>query len=87
MDNNDKQALPSLQEEYKEKRTRRYFSTRAIMDFGMGVLYIAVGFFIMFPKLMGFELSGFDNLFRYIFGGLCVIYGGWRIYRGIKKDY
>jgi hypothetical protein len=25
--------------------------------------------------------------FNYIFGGLCLLYGGFRIYRGFKKNY
>ncbi len=73
--------------EYEQKRTKRYILMRSIMDFGMGFLYFAVGFFIMFPQVIGFQMEAFDELFRYIFGGLCILYGSWRIYRGIKKDY
>ena len=76
-----------MKNEYEEKRTRRYMTMRSIMDYGMGILYIGVGLFLMFPEKAGFEMEGFDKVFRYIFGSLCVIYGAWRIYRGIKKDY
>lgn len=76
-----------MKNEYAEKRTRRFLTMRSIMDFGMGILYLAVGLFIMFPQVLGFGMEAFDKIFRYMFGGLCVVYGTWRIYRGIKKDY
>jgi hypothetical protein len=28
-----------------------------------------------------------DPLIRYLFGGVCVLYGGFRLYRAIKHDY
>lgn len=76
-----------MENKYEEKRTRRYTTMRSIMDYGMGILYVGVGLFLMFPEKVGFEMEGFDKVFRYIFGGLCVLYGAWRIYRGVKKDY
>ena len=76
-----------MENEYAEKRTRRFLTTRSIMDFGMGIMYLAVGLFIMFPQIIGFDMEGFDKIFRYLFGGLCMVYGICRIYRAIKKDY
>lgn len=76
-----------MDNEYAEKQTRRFLTTRSIMDFGMGILYLAVGLFVMFPQIIGFDMEGFDRIFRYLFGGLCMVYGVWRIYRAIKKDY
>ena len=70
-----------------EKRNRRYANMRAIKDFGMGVFYLAMAFFMFFPEKMGYELVDFDKLFRYMLGGISLIYGAWRIYRGYKKDY
>ena len=76
-----------MENQYEEKRTRRYLNMRSIMDFGMGILYLAVGVFLIIPEQLGFSMEAFDPLFRYIFGGLCAVYGIWRIYRGVKKDY
>ena len=70
-----------------EKRNKRYANMRAIKDYGMGVLYLAIGFFMFFPEQVGFDMVDFDKLFRYMFGGISVIYGVWRIYRGYKKEY
>lgn len=71
----------------REKRTKSYSVMRSLMDYTMGVLYLAAASFLFFAEKFGVELDNFDLLFRYIFGGLCAIYGAWRIYRGYKKDY
>ncbi len=76
-----------MKNEYQEKRTRRYLTMRSIMDFGMGLLYLTVGMFLIIPEQLGFNMDGFDKIFRYMFGGICLVYGSWRIYRGFKKDY
>lgn len=69
-----------------EKRSRRYAYMRSIKDIGMGILYVLIASFMFFSEKFGFELA-VDATIRYLFGGICVIYGGWRIYRGYKKDY
>lgn len=70
-----------------EKRNRQYANMRAIKDYGMGLLYLAVAVFMFFPGVVGLGTLDVDPLFRYIFGGICIIYGGWRVYRGYKKEY
>lgn len=69
------------------KRTKSYSVMRSLMDYTMGVLYLAAAAFLFFAERFGFEMDVFDKTFRYIFGALCAIYGSWRIYRGYKKDY
>ena len=79
--------LRDMENELREKRNKRYANMRAIIDFGMGALYLAVAFLMFFADKIGFDWIGFDKVFRYIFGAICLLYGGWRIYRGIKKEY
>jgi hypothetical protein len=69
-----------------DRRTKGYILMRAIMDYGMGVIIFGIGIFFLFaPQLgFGFEIQGF---YRYFFGGLCLVYGAWRVYRGYKKNY
>ncbi len=75
-----------MKSEEPDKRTKGYIMMRAIMDFGMGLMIFALGvFFIIAPRL-GFNFT-VDNFYRYFFAGLCIIYGGWRAYRGYKKNY
>ena len=71
----------------RDKRARSYSTMRSIMDYTMGVIYLAGAAFLFFAERFGFEMESFDKTFRYIFGGLCAVYGSWRIYRGYKKDY
>ena len=73
--------------EYDDKKMRAYANRRAIMDLGMGILWAAMGVFLMISKKVGVELEFLPSPYTYLFGGLCLLYGGFRIYRGIKKNY
>jgi hypothetical protein len=33
------------------------------------------------------QFEDIDQSFRYMFGGICLLYGGFRLYRGLKKNY
>jgi hypothetical protein len=69
-------------------RDKGYILMRSIMDFGMGILWTSMGIFLLFIKYFNTELqSRFDDPTMKIFGGVCIIYGGFRIYRGYKKNY
>lgn len=74
-------------EEANDKRTRGYVMMRMLMDLGMGIIYIAVAVFILFAPRFGFTSQIFEPPFSYIFAGICILYGGFRIYRGVKKNY
>jgi hypothetical protein len=72
--------------ELEDKKQRAYINRRAIMDLGMGIIYTGMSVLMFFASKVGLE-SVFSAPFNYIFGGLCLLYGGFRIYRGIKKNY
>jgi hypothetical protein len=74
------------EEQDLDKRAKGYRLRRSIMDYGMGVIIFCLGiFFLMAPRLG--VTFGIDDLFRYLFAGLCIIYGIFRVYRGYKKNY
>jgi hypothetical protein len=73
--------------EYDDKKLRAYRNRRALMDYGMGILYLAAGGFLFLAKQLGRELDFLPEPYTYIFGGLLLIYGVFRIYRGYKKNY
>ena len=73
--------------DYEEKRARAYTNRRAIMDLGMGIIYSGMGIFFLFKEQFGVVLDFPPEPFNYVFGGLCLLYGGFRIYRGVKKNY
>ncbi|MEO6328277.1 MAG: hypothetical protein ABIO55_05070 [Ginsengibacter sp.] len=74
-------------EEKPDLKTRRYMGMKSIMDFGMGIIYIGVGIFILFAGKFHFYNEFTDGAIGKVFAGLVILYGAWRIYRGIKKDY
>ena len=77
-------------EEFEDKpdlKTRRYIGMKSIMDLGMGLIYIGVGLFMLFAKTLHFENEFVDSILGKAFACLVIVYGGWRFYRGIKKDY
>lgn len=70
----------------EEKYKRQYMNRRAIMDIGMGLIIAGFGVFFAFSNKFGFIID-LDPPFLYMFAGLCLLYGGFRIYRGVKKNY
>jgi len=81
-------ALEEFEREEPSERDKSYLRMRSIMDYGMGVLWMAMGFFMIFIKKFNAELADKydENTFK-IFGAVCIIYGLFRIYRGYKKQY
>ncbi len=78
---------PKEFEDNIDPKTKRYILRRSIMDLGMGLVYIAIGFVILFAKQIRFNNDFADSIWGKIFAGLFILYGLWRLYRGIKKDY
>ena len=74
-------------DDYEKRKMSAYTNRRSIMDFGMGLIYFAIGGFFLFSRQLGYELAFPVPPFSYIFGGLCVLYGIFRIYRGYRKNY
>ena len=77
-------------EEFEDKmdsKTRRYLGMRSLMDFGMGIIYIGVGIFIFFAKKFHMQNDFNEGVVVKVFACIAILYGVWRIYRGIKKDY
>jgi len=71
----------------EEKRRKAYLNRRSLMDLGMGIIYAGMGGFFLLYDLFGVDMEFPPKPFSYIFGALCVLYGGFRIYRGVKKNY
>ncbi|MCX6336197.1 MAG: hypothetical protein NT153_02740 [Bacteroidetes bacterium] len=58
-----------------------YDLTMAVLILGMAVVLL------LCERLKIDQISSIDATFRYLFGGICILYGGFRLYRGIKRDY
>lgn len=81
-------------EEFEEKdeqlsgRHQGYVRMRTTMDMGMGILWLGMGLFLAFTKYFSDDWAErLNDPSMKIFGGLCIVYGLFRIYRGIKKNY
>jgi hypothetical protein len=81
-------ALEEFEKEELSEKNKGYARMKSIMDYGMGLLWMGMGIFLVFIKEFhtGFE-ARFDDPVMKIFGGVCIVYGLFRIYRGYKKNY
>ncbi len=89
MDNNMSDSRKQLDRQRQADR-RSFLLFRTVRDFTMSTLILGMAFLLLAGQ--HFELTrrlvlSVDPLMRYMFGGLCLIYGGFRLYRAIKKDY
>jgi hypothetical protein len=76
----------SMSFDQQEKRRKNYVTMRSVKDYGMGLLILTCGIFFLFSEKFGVTIE-LDAIFRNLFGGMCVVYGLFRIYRGHKKNY
>jgi hypothetical protein len=76
-------------EEYERKKRKRVSSMRSLMDYGVGAIIACVGIFFFFRDKLTIPFNDTfpPNSIDKIFGGICFVYGCWRIYRGYKKNY
>ncbi len=81
-------ALEEFEKEQLSDREKNAIRMRRITNYTMGVFFIAVGFFFMFPvKYTAQYINQYDPLVIKLFAGLCWVYGLFRLYRGYKKNY
>ena len=67
--------------ENKRRNTTSWL--RTLYDLTMGVLWLAVGVFVLFSKKLGYDLK-LDTVLTNVFGISSILYGLFRIYRGVK---
>jgi len=62
---------------------------RMSYDITISLIILGMAVVLLFAEQLNIEqlLDEDNEFFRYFFGGLCVLYGSFRLYRGIKRDY
>lgn len=70
-------------QDFDDKEVRQQTRLRSYYDFGMGILWIIAGIFFLGYRKLGYDFD-FDPLITSIFGGSCLLYGSFRIWRGYK---
>ena len=77
-----------MEPEYRNKQRKSYVIMRMTYDITFSLVILAVGVVMVFGKKLNISyVLTFDPLIRYMFGGLCLLYGSFRFYRGIKRNY
>lgn len=75
-------------EEYENQRQKQIVRMRSVTNYIMGVLFLGVGIFFLIYDKIGIDMMGRKPSYMdIIIGVMFVLYGGWRIYRGYKKNY
>lgn len=76
-------------EDFEDQRNKQVSRMRASLDYAMGCLIILIGLFLIFRFKLDIKLNKSypPDIFDTLYGILAIIYGGWRIYRGYKKNY
>lgn len=77
-----------MENEYEVKKRKSYILMRMTYDLTMAILLLAMAAVMLLAEKFKIEqIASVDSTFRYLFGGICVLYGGFRLYRGIKREY
>lgn len=77
-----------MDNDFRSRQEKSYILMRRIYDFSMSFLILGMAVVMLFaPKLGIVQLIDVDPLFRYLFGGICLLYGGFRLYRGVYPNY
>ena len=77
-----------MENSFRERNQKSYSNMRMIYDIAMGLLILGIGAVMFFGDKFGIAVvQGLDPLMKNLFAGLCLLYGGFRLYRGIKHEY
>ncbi|MFP5041370.1 hypothetical protein [Parasediminibacterium sp. JCM 36343] len=79
--------MPSTEDDFRSRRTGKDTMVM-VADISRAVVILAVAFCLLFGQMLKIEqVITVDPLLRYMFGGISLMYGSFRLYRGIKRDY
>ena len=77
-----------MESSYRDKQRKSYKLMRTVYNITMGLIILGIGVVMLFNDKLGLNLfEDMNPIMIYAFSGLCIIYGAFRLYRGIKKDY
>jgi uncharacterized membrane protein len=77
-----------METDYRDKQKKSYNLMRMTYDLTMAILMLGVAVVMLLAeKIKVMQLLEVDSMFRYFFGTICLLYGSFRLYRGIKREY
>ena len=75
-----------MENEFRERHRKNFANMRMMRDITMAILILGVAVVLFFAKQLNL-LSNIGDGFRLALGVLFAVYGIFRLYRGIKRDY
>ena len=72
----------SIQEDFRKKN--KPVNVKAVFDIVMGIVYLVMGAVLALSKFIGLEITFPPPDIIIVFGIAASLYGGFRIFRGIK---
>ncbi len=75
-----------MPDKHEERRRKTNVFLHSVYDYAMGILWLGLGGFFLLYKKFDIDLN-LDPVLITIFGVAAVLYGGFRLYRGYKKNY
>jgi hypothetical protein len=68
----------------EQREQKNQHNIKIVYDFTMALLWTILGLFLLLYRYLGFE-PDYDPFLASMFGGVCVVYGAFRLWRGIKR--
>jgi hypothetical protein len=77
-----------MDNKFRDRSRKSYTNFRKVYDITMAILVIGVGVLMLFIDKLGLNLVfTAEPIYKYGFACICLLYGGFRLYRGLKQDY
>ncbi|TAH14461.1 MAG: hypothetical protein EAZ12_00445 [Sphingobacteriia bacterium] len=76
-----------MENSYRERSNKGFNNFRRVYDITMAILFLSMAIAMFYMDRFKLNLVIAEDIgFRYFFGSICLLYGGFRLYRGIKKQ-
>lgn len=77
--------MAEIIEQYHQRKNKQQFRIRKITGIGMGSFILIIGLMLLLAKWLGIEfVINLDPLLRNLFGAVCLLYGGFRLWRSFQ---
>lgn len=71
----------------RDNKYERNNNFQTVADIGRAIIILGVAIVLLFGGLFKLQkVTEIDPLLRYMFGATSLLYGSFRLYRGIKRD-
>ncbi|MBY0347492.1 MAG: hypothetical protein GTN67_12365 [Hydrotalea flava] len=77
-----------MEQPIREKHRKNFIFLSSVRDIFMALLYLGMSVLLFGGKYWQIpQIMALGDAFCYFLGSVCLLYGGFRMYRGIKKMY